>query len=246
MSGGCVPEPECVRGADCPDGWICLANTCVAPPECLADADCSLDELCVAEACECISATGTRGLGQACSAAGQCCSNACVGAEGRGVCTRPCSSMADCRDPGAPIDMICGRIGGSSFCAPADFLAPCTDPGECSGGLCLGRIHPAGFVQRRCSWTCTTTADCPPDATCGRLETNQGFVTACLPLGDVCDGRNGGVNCESELCLGFDEPGEPDRCTSECDPEGGRPCAEGWGCAVVDPSFPRICVPGVP
>lgn len=243
--GSCISAPpECMGTADCGSGRICILGRCEDEPECQGDGDCNPDQICLNQRCECVG-DGDRTLGQSCERRAQCCSGLCLGSETRpGVCTRPCTGFGDCQEAGVTANLICGQIADGRFCAPADFGSPCTVPGNCSGGICMGRLRFGISVERVCTWACTSTAECPQNSTCGALEVDGGsFINACIPMGEVCNGGNDGLDCYSRLCLGPAEPGLADVCTSECSPEQGRECGLGWTCAVVDASVPPVCLP---
>lgn len=243
-SGTCVTaEPQCTDVADCDPGEVCVFGQCELEPDCMVDDDCGLDERCTGQQCEC-TGQGTRSLGQACTSSTQCCSGVCFGAAGMGTCSRPCQAMSDCQEPGMAVHLICGSLPGlGQYCAPADFGSPCNEPGQCSGGICMDRFIGGTTPDRACTWACTQSSDCPSGATCGQLATNTGFILACIPVGEVCEGGNNGLDCFSGLCLDSTNPDLPAVCTSECRPEQELPCGQGWECVLIDPAFPPVCIP---
>ena len=239
-AGEVADDAGCRGSADCPPGSACFGGECL--PVDTGDADGATPDA-APDAVEC-SGEGTRAFGELCTSEGQCCEPPCAaitpaGSDvGRGVCSRPCDGFADCNPAGLARELMCYTGGGvaSQFCLESTYLDPCTEVADCAGGI-------PGFVCRipsfpgagRCTWQCTSNADCrAADSICSPVDLTNGltapeYLNMCVPVGTPCvDYRD----CPSGLCLIDDEdPTFVPYCTAWCQVGAAGACPEGFGCA---------------
>lgn len=246
-----TPEVEedagCTGAGDCGPGEACFGGECVPVSDTSPDvADAEEDVL------EC-SGEGTRAFGELCTSEGQCCEPPCAaitpaGSDiGRGVCSRPCDTFADCNPDGLERELMCYTGGGieSQFCLESAYMNLCSEVGDCTGGL-------PGFVCRipsfpgtgRCTWQCESNVDCRgSDSICTPVDLANGvgeavYANLCVPVGTLC---NDFRDCPSGLCLVDDEDPEfVPYCTAWCVAGAPNACPDGFACA------PELNTPELP
>jgi hypothetical protein len=227
----------CRADVDCAAGSICLLQKSAALPNgsyaqlgmctpvaklgetaCAREADCGATEGCVSYGARtslfvCRTSSGTKGVGEACTAPAQCRSGQCLDRDGhvgsgqnRAFCAGPCAQNTDCganqrcvrvvpSNNGTPLDPTDDVVVG--FCqtlVTATTAQSCTTTGGCAGacdaatGLCYKPGTAVGAA-------CASGADCDLGAACvtgTRFPGGYCAVSGCAPGGgsgvDVCPG----------------------------------------------------------
>ncbi len=248
--GWCVPlasdHQSLALDADCTRNDDCASLFCINPGDgrqrclmpCQGDAGmCLAGEACAAVAGACGGCVpedilhANRGLGENCTADGDCNSSHCYQDGARMYCTRDCAADSDCADGYHCRDNVCaagqrGQIG--ERCATSEDCV--------TGTFCVARGE-----DHWCSRVCDDSNPCPDGFDC----VAAGGAQVCAPslglVGDSCTGNDG---CVSGLCLGAGPsmgsgPSMDGACTRACGPN--APCGAGFECRRQDDGT-ALCV----
>ncbi len=240
----CGPDPSCgLPCGECPSGYTCLDGACLCVPLC-ADRACGADG-CGGSCGECTS-------GEACDAAGQCVTTACVpdctGREcgpdpvcgvGCGQCAAGytcevgrCNCEPLCGDRECGPDVRCGTSCGS--CPPGEACAVgrCVCGPDCTGRVCGDNGCGGSCGSCALGERCDAAGQCRPDDVCE--PDCSGLQCGPDPsCGQSCGTCPTGLGCVSGACVC-----EPYCWDRECGPD--PVCGESCGTC---PSGER-CVDG--
>lgn len=230
-TGACLPAEQkkgvgegCQSSSDCVTG-LCVGGdsgaTCSQP--CTTDAQCGKGAACAplqggGGACF---ALGSKTPGQTCDSPYDCTTGECVDFGKGYVCGAPCTGAVDCA-----CGEQCAEFGsGAKWCSAGKKVAcvpdfePCSEDGECVGGLCLG-----GKCAPACS-IFSAGATCGEDKGCVRLQADkpEGVCSSKGPdgFGNPCSGDTA---CISLFC-------HEGSCGKPCNPFGPNTCPLGLVCA---------------
>jgi hypothetical protein len=227
-SRDCTSDSDC-NGSYClgyaTSGYTCMPKcTAGCPDSCQYTSDLS-EQYC--DCTSCTTLTPNAGLGQSCSQA-NCSTGACYSAAAGAICTKGCSSSADCGAgfecvnlpcelPGAAPNVLCGQ------CMPA-----CGDGGACKVGSC--QPESLGSSQ---STACDVRGD--PGAQCYQGNdclSGRCVCRTCVAAGGAANGQCcvapsdcASGNCAAGSCQGTALIGG--HCSSSSDCEVGTCCSAG-------------------
>ncbi len=218
VSGACERAP-CSTDAECAAGLVCDAGDCVVPP-CRTDADCTGAQVCRAGECifeaDCATCLPCETPDDCGGTEFQCAQSE---EGGDGVCTKLCSTDADC-----PGDSLCWGFVG------ADFQL-CLNPDADTAGLC-----PSSYV-------CTDEGSPCDGVTCGAGEVCEPATGRCVdePACDVCAACDTAADCPYGDCFEVDGAGV---CMLECarasDCPAGTTCEE---VGLIGGGSVQLCLP---
>ena len=225
--GICVRGTAGTRGIGeaCSEDMFCLSLYCEDPGDamrrCLApcrgdNGQCLSGEACASAAGQfgaCVTAdlvTSPRGMGEPCTADGQCTSGVCHTDGSSSYCSRACVTLADCGEGFSCREGLCERgvvegVGG-----------PCATNMDCAEeATCMTRDGRAW-----CTVPCGPSSPCPSGFSC----VNAGDAYRCAPirklLGEPCMSN---FECTTDRCNA-----DRSACTRSCDHR--RPCPDGYAC----------------
>ena len=149
--------------------------------------------------------TGTKAVGEPCTADGECASDICLSSPYGRACTAPCQAEADC--DGFPIGMFCLPVRpGVAGCVPEAVAVPpsCDSHGDCAYPLYC-RFDAVGCDLPQC----LHDGDCPADQRC-EAQTRRCAPAVCHDDVDcrhpslVChtDGTCGAPACTTDAACG--------------------------------------------
>ena len=220
---------------------------------------------------------GHAPYGERCVCPSDCESGFCVENKMRGArtCTERCERDAEC--PGIDTCLMAevhaggagaecppfdngldpGQIVG--VCYPNETSFPCTDPLECTSGICLGLASPVAWADPHdvCTVRCDGNDKCPAGYNCQSIPNGNGNSNVCAPslagiaacvtyqeCGGVCPLGPGVDEASVAACLPQVEGG-PGYCTCTC--AHASDCPQGYACQRAlnsgDPARPGICTP---
>lgn len=200
--GVCVAAPgtPCATTTDCADGLVCkqvgIAKQC---EPCINTTECGSSKTCQLPQGRCVPNGGTT-----CQADTQC--NPPTTVCSAGTCGAGCTT-GSCRDT-----EICNPTTGR--CVPfsdGDLVLgqACDAHSDCLTNICWPIATDAG-VEKLCSQTCNTHADCPQDYVCGELGDGNLCVHKSHPAlptgnynvapGGACSGGFESTTCVSAYC----------------------------------------------
>jgi hypothetical protein len=211
LSGLCVSDgmnafctETCVENSDCPDQGMCVALS-------------NGGGACIPGGSGPTSGSGLP-FGDPCGADYECSSTLCISDGQRSYCSQSCRQSEDCPEGAGCVS----TSNGDGVCAigqedmpptPSDglpFGAPCEEADQCQSRLCV-----SDGTSNFCTASCQEDRNCPDDAECVAL---QGGGGACLPrdgsddpedeedeLGAIDDPCETSDECESGLCIGYEE-----------------------------------------
>ena len=218
---------------------------------------------------------GHAAYGERCACPSDCESGFCVENKLRGArtCTDRCDRNSDCPDIDTCLMAQVQAGGGGADCPPFDngledgqvvgvcypneTAYPCTDPLECSSGICLGLGAPVPWADPYdiCTVQCDSDDKCPAGYTCQQVPGAAGRVchpaidniapcNTYMECGGVCP-VGGGVNeADVAVCAQVDA-NQPGYCTCTCahasDCPTGYSCHRGLDSGVA--LRPGICTP---
>lgn len=143
-NGSCV---ECTGPEHCGDDQVCSTNTCVGEGSLGLGEPCSVNEACTSQSCVdgvcCDNACG--GTCVACDTAGNVgsCANVPAGADPDQECAAAdtCNGQGECgcqdgATNGSESDIDCG----GDACPTCTFGQACSDPADCSSGVCTSNV----------------------------------------------------------------------------------------------------------
>ena len=207
-----------------PDTALCTEN---CNPEGGGNGGCPSSMVCIGQSPNAICyPKGSGALGDDCLSPADCATLDCIGiGSGKGVCTQPCASDAQCPGGLKCVADFCVETGSAGFGDSCEYLT------DCASGLCVP------FAQY-CSQPCDTEADCP-----GGVECINGAY--CDPgatgvTGDTCG--PGAKECVAGLfCLYSSKEAALGTCREKCDVRydgcsGGQFCDwvwQDWAAKVV-------------
>ncbi len=235
----------CSGDYDCIDPWfcqpingasgVCAAECATANPNCPAGFECVPYSNAPGSGV-CLEASGgggdtgggttaTKELGAPCDSSLECKSQLCLNAGAGYLCHQPCGSSNDCA-----AGEYCASIPGASYggCIASggddgptkQNGEPCSDSGECIGGICAG--SGSGYA---CTEACTSGAQCPEGYDCFALSNGGGacFEVENKGVGAPCDYNS---DCASGQCVAIGDG--PWVCNDACGSDADCPC--GMGC----------------
>ena len=168
--------------------------------------------------------------GDLCHCKSDCQSTLCLGdvAAGKGFCTKPCSTSANC--PG--IDWCLQAAPDAKVCVQNDAGAPCSQ-----GCLFVTLQNQVGGCV--CTVPCSSAAECPGTMACSAVPLNGVPTPLCVPVGQLCDPQ------KALPCYGTCFPDLSDTwlCTARC--ESFQDCPAGFQCyqEVISGQTVAHCLP---
>ena len=205
---GKVDEDAC----DAKAGLVCIGRIqkCVSP--CTANS-CKAGEFCDPETLQCVQSQpqdiGAKCLASVeCKAPGTCyftgtLTSAIIdGKDGKGMCSTPCCTSADC-----PRDLVCFAPGnGGKYCVPGATLKRATAGAKNAGeqAAAATECRSGAIANGRCSDTCCLDTDCKGGSHCqvGSVEGHVALTCVDWPGSKRQDGTcgSGGSQCASGVC----------------------------------------------
>ena len=262
--GKCIPQAQCCRSADCPQGKICTSGVCKCPTTqkdckgtcipksyCCIQIDCAKGQICQSYTCRC--PAGTKSCNGTCIKVTECCVDAqCQG--GKTCQNRKCVCPAgriDCNGSCADLkndNKHCGKC--SNACSLSE---------KCTTGICKG--IPCGTNQKLCHRVCIPSQNCCSNADCfggkscnsgrcscpkGKKDCN-GICRDCCSNSDCTQGQSciaGSCACPvgQRACQG--KCVDNASCCADSDCQGGKTCqSNSCTCPKGKKDCNGICIP---